>query len=99
MYHIRYIFSSVFDGIYNQEIIRYTTCMAFLRVRQIATKKGFNISRLQRKADITMMAARRYWYGTSDGSQFGTPLHQVDIRVLRAIAGVLKVPVRELIGE
>jgi transcriptional regulator with XRE-family HTH domain len=73
--------------------------MAGLRVRELAEAQGMNISQLQRRADITMGTARRYWYGTRDGREDGEPLEELNLPVLRAIAAVLGVSARDLLGE
>lgn len=61
------------------------------RIRAIAAKQGLNLSQLQRRADISMTTARRYWYGTRDGTPDGERLSEINIGVLRAIAGALGV--------
>lgn len=73
--------------------------MPRLRVRELAEEHGLNISQLQRKADITMGTARRYWYNTRDGKADGEPLEELNIPVLKAIADVLGVKVRDLLTE
>lgn len=73
--------------------------MAGLRVRELAEAQGVNISQLQRRADITMGTARRYWYGTRDGREEGDPLEELNLPALRKIASVLGVSVRDLLGE
>ncbi len=70
--------------------------MAKLRVREFAELRGLNMSRLQIKAGISMPSVRRYWYGTRDGSATGEPLKEVDLAVLKALAGALGVSVGEL---
>jgi transcriptional regulator with XRE-family HTH domain len=73
--------------------------MPRLRVRDLAEGQGLNISQLQRKANITMGTARRYWYNTRDGKADGEPLEELNIPVLKAIADVLGVKVRDLLTE
>lgn len=73
--------------------------MAWLRTRELAEAQDMNISQLQRRADISMGTARRYWYGTRDGREDGEPLEELNLPVLRAIAKALGVSVRELLGE
>jgi len=73
--------------------------MPTLRIRELAEARGLNISQLQRRADITMNTARRYWYNTKDGKAEGPPLEELNLPVLRAIADVLGVKVRDLLTE
>jgi len=73
--------------------------MPRLRVRELAEAQDLNISQLQRKADITMGTARRYWYNTRDGKVEGEPLEELNLTVLKAIARVLGVKVRDLLSE
>ncbi len=73
--------------------------MPSLKIRELAEAQGMNISQLQRRADITMNTARRYWYNTRNGKADGDPLEELNLPVLQAIAGVLGVKVRDLIGD
>jgi transcriptional regulator with XRE-family HTH domain len=73
--------------------------MPQLRIRELAEAQGLNISQLQRKADITMGTARRYWYATKDGKAEGPPLEELNLPVLKSIADVLGVKVRDLLSE
>jgi transcriptional regulator with XRE-family HTH domain len=73
--------------------------MARLRIRELAESAGLNISQLQRRADITMGTARRYWYNTKDGKADGDPLEELNLPVLQSIAQVLGVKVRDLLGD
>lgn len=73
--------------------------MPRLRVREVATQKGLNMSQLSRRADIAMGTVRRYWYSTSGGKADGAPLREIDMVVLQAIAHVLDVPIAALIEE
>jgi hypothetical protein len=73
--------------------------MPRLLIREIAEGQGLNISQLQRKADITMGTARRYWYNTRSGSAEGEPLEELSMPVLIAIANVLGVKVRDLLSD
>jgi hypothetical protein len=70
-----------------------------LRVRSMAEAQGHTISSLQRQANITMSAARRYWYGSRDGTDGGPALTELDLRVLGSIAGVLGVGIRDVLSE
>jgi transcriptional regulator with XRE-family HTH domain len=69
------------------------------RVRELAEAQGLSLSQLQRRADIAMGTARRYWYNSRDGREHGEPLNVVDYRALVAIARVLGASVTELILE
>ncbi len=73
--------------------------MPRLRVRELAEARDLNISQLQRKADITMGTARRYWYSTRDGKAEGASLEELNLPVMRSIARVLGVKVRDLLSE
>ena len=73
--------------------------MPRLRIKELAEAQNLNISQLQRKANITMGTARRYWYGTKDGKASGPSLEELNIPVLTAIANVLEVSIRDLLSE
>jgi len=73
--------------------------MAKLRVDQVAKERGMNLSQLQRKADIAMRTARRYWFNTQSGNTTGEPLKEISFEVLGAIAKALEVRVIDLITE
>ena len=73
--------------------------MAKLRVDEVAKERGINISQLQRKADIAMRTARRYWFNTQTGNTTGEPLKEISLEVLSAIAKALEVRVVDLISE
>lgn len=74
--------------------------MVQLKIKELATERGFNISRLQRKAGLTAGVTRRYWYASSTGrsDEIGT-LRQVDLNTLESIAKVLNVTVSQLIDN
>lgn len=73
--------------------------MPKLRVQEIATERGMNMSQLQKKAAVTMPSVRRYWYNTRDGKVAGEPLTEVDLKVLAAIAAALGVKSRDLFTD
>ncbi len=73
--------------------------MAKLRVNVIAKERGMNLSQLQRKADIAMRTARRYWFNTQSGNTTGDPLKEISFEVLGAIAKALEVRVVDLISD
>jgi len=67
-----------------------------LCVRDIARIRGWNLSQLQRRADLGMSTARRMWFGTGDGREQGPPLQYVSLEALDRIARVLEVDPRDL---
>jgi hypothetical protein len=67
-----------------------------LRVRELAEARKLNLAQFQRKADLSVSTARRFWYSTSDGSANGTPLKQVSLDVIEQIANYLGVAPGEL---
>lgn len=73
--------------------------MTRLRVNEVAKERGMNLSQLQRKADIAMRTARRYWFNTQSGNTTGAPLKEISLDVLTAIAKALEVRVVDLISE
>lgn len=73
--------------------------MIRMKVRDIATAKGWNMSQLQKQSGVTMPSIRRYWYGTKDGKAAGEPLRLVDLHVLALIANALHVRVRDLLDD
>jgi DNA-binding Xre family transcriptional regulator len=70
-----------------------------LRVRDVARTRGWNLSQLQRRADLGMTTARRLWFGTGDGREQGPPLQFVSLEALDRIARVLDVDPRDLIAR
>lgn len=73
--------------------------MAKLRVDVVAKERGMNLSQLQRKADIAMRTARRYWFNTQTGNVTGEPLKEISLEVLSSIAKALDVRVVDLIVD
>jgi len=67
-----------------------------LRVRELAEARKLNLAQFQRKADLSVSTARRFWYSTSDGSANGPPLKQVSLDVIEQIADYLGVAPGEL---
>jgi DNA-binding Xre family transcriptional regulator len=61
-----------------------------LRVKEVATAKGFNISTLSRKADVGVSTVRRLWHN---------PYRSVDFYVLERLAKALEVPATDLIED
>jgi DNA-binding Xre family transcriptional regulator len=61
-----------------------------LRIRELAEKRGFNISSLSRKADVSQNTIRRLWHD---------PYRHVDISVLERIAKVLGVATGDLLED
>jgi DNA-binding Xre family transcriptional regulator len=64
--------------------------MIRLRVREIAEQKGFNISTLSRKSDVSHNTVRRLWHD---------PHRHVDIFVLERLAKALGVQTADLIED
>jgi transcriptional regulator with XRE-family HTH domain len=73
--------------------------MPKLRVREVAESKSMNLSQLQRKADIAVRTARRYWFNTRSGNVTGEPLEELSLEVLGRIAQALEVSVKDLIDD
>ncbi len=61
-----------------------------LRVKEVATAKGFNISTLSRKADVGVSTVRRLWHN---------PYRSVDFYVLERLAKALDIPATDLIED
>jgi hypothetical protein len=53
-----------------------------LRVRELGEARGLNLARFQREAQLPVSTARRYWYGTEDGSEDGEPMRQVRMKTI-----------------
>ncbi len=68
-----------------------------LRVRAVASTRGWNLSQLQRRADLGMSTARRMWFSTGDGREQGPPLQYISLDALAKIARVLDVDPRDLL--
>jgi hypothetical protein len=70
-------------------------------VRDVATARdpAANISKLQLEAKISMGAARRYWYGTRDGTEDGEQLIEINFPILGKIAAALGVDWRDLVED
>lgn len=72
-------------------------------VRDIALARDptMSISKLHFAAGISMGTARRYWYGTSDGSDKETaePMTVVDLVVLEKIGTAIGVDWKDLLGD
>jgi len=61
-----------------------------LRIKEIATEKGFNISQLSRKTDLDIGLVRRYWHNRTQS---------ISLPALDKIAEVLGVRVIDLIED
>lgn len=61
-----------------------------LRVKELAEQKGFNISTLSRKSDVSQNTIRRLWHD---------PYRHVEISVLEKIARVLGIPTGDLLED
>jgi DNA-binding Xre family transcriptional regulator len=64
--------------------------MLRLRVKEVAEEKGYNMSSLSRKSDVSFITVKRL---------FREPLHPVSTATLEKIARALEVPVSELLEE
>lgn len=73
--------------------------MPKLKVQELATAQGLNLSQLQKRAGVTMPSVRRYWYNTRDGKSHGEPLREIDLSVLGSLARALGVDSRDLLDE
>jgi hypothetical protein len=70
-----------------------------LRVRELAEARGLNLARFQREAQLPVATARRFFYGTSDGSVDGPPLKHISLEVLDQIARYFDVPPGDLLVQ
>jgi hypothetical protein len=70
-------------------------------IRDIALARDpdMSISRLHFAAGISMGAARRYWYGTKDGTEEGEPMTVVDLPTIAKVASAIGVPWKELVED
>jgi hypothetical protein len=58
-----------------------------------------SISKLHFLAGISMGAARRYWYGTRDGTEDGEPMVVVDLPTIDKVARAIGVSWKELVED
>jgi len=58
-----------------------------------------SISKLHFAAGISMGAARRYWYGTKDGTEEGEPMTVVDLPTIDKVARAVGVSWKELVDD
>jgi hypothetical protein len=70
--------------------------MASLRVRELAQARGLNLSQFQIAARLQTSTARRFWYGTSNGSEHGPPLVMISLVLLDQVAAFFGVEVGDL---
>jgi hypothetical protein len=70
-------------------------------VRDIAPQSDppWSISRLQLEARLSMGTARRYWYGTSDGTPNGPRVTVVDLITAERVATALGLTLGTLLIE
>lgn len=61
-----------------------------LKVKEVATAKGFSISRLSRVADVPIKTVRRAW---------NDPTYAIQLPSLDRIAKALQVPINELLED
>ena len=64
--------------------------MLRLRVREVAERKGFNISTLSRASDVPFSTVRRVWRN---------PYYEIKLATLHKLASTLGVPTSELIED
>ena len=65
----------------------------------LAHDPDMSISKLHFAAEISMGAARRYWYGTKDGTEDGEPMTMVDLPTIEKVAKAIGVPWKELVED
>ena len=70
-------------------------------VRDVALARDpeMSISKLHFAAGISMGAARRYWYGTRDGTEEGQPMTVVDLPTIDKVAMAVGVSWKELVED
>lgn len=70
-------------------------------VRDVALARDptMSISKLHFAAEISMGAARRYWYGTRDGTEDGEPMTVVDLPTIGKVAAVIGVHWKDLLDD
>ena len=70
-------------------------------VRDVALARDpeMSISKLHFAAGISMGAARRYWYGTKDGTEEGQPMTVVDLPTIDKVAKAVGVSWKELVDD
>ena len=70
-------------------------------IRDIAQARdpSMSISKLHFAAGISMSTARRYWYGTRDGSETGEPMTVIDLPTIAKVAQVIGVSWKELVED
>ena len=64
--------------------------MYWLRVKEVATAKGYSISKLSRVADVPISTVRRAW---------NDPRYAIQLPSLERLAKALQVPVTELLED
>ncbi|NOK58224.1 MAG: hypothetical protein GFH27_549279n30 [Chloroflexi bacterium AL-W] len=71
------------------------------KIKDIALARDpeMSISKLHFAAEISMGAARRYWYGTQDGTEEGKPMTVIDLPTIAKVAKAIGVPWRELVED
>jgi hypothetical protein len=65
----------------------------------LARDPDMSISKLHFAAEISMGAARRYWYGTRDGTEDGEPMTVVDLPTIDKVAKAIGVHWKELVED
>jgi len=67
-----------------------------LRVRELAEVRKLTLAQFQRKADLSVSTARRFWYSTTDGSENGEPLKAIRLDLIERIADFFGVTLGDL---
>ena len=70
-----------------------------VRSYALARDADMSISKLHFAAGISMGAARRYWYGTRDGTEEGEPMTVVDLPTIVKVAHAVGVSWKELVED
>ena len=65
----------------------------------LARDPDMSISKLHFAAEISMGAARRYWYGTRDGTEEGEPMTVVDLPTIEKVARAVGVHWKDLVED
>jgi transcriptional regulator with XRE-family HTH domain len=69
---------------------KWSSGMAYLRVKEHAENKGFTMSQVQRSTGLTTGLVRRYWHNQTTS---------IKLEALEKLATFLNVPENELIGN
>lgn len=67
-----------------------------LRVRELAEARKLTLAQFQRRVNLSVSTARRFWYSTSDGSENGEPLKAIRLDLVEQIADYFGIAPGEL---